>query len=188
MSGTLQVGGVTLATHTESPSKLTLDSGLVFPAGHVLQVVHTETSETNTLDTTYTNYYEVPLTLKSSSSNVIVSFTFQYQIASDSSGFGVKIYRKTSSGVTTSDTEVWTKNPTNTTVGPFTVYTSYSSLYGVSTVTGKDSIIGLAAGDTIYYALFARAWNSSSTIYLPADSATDPENGFFSSLIMEVQK
>lgn len=32
MSGTLQVGGVTLATHTESPSTLTLDSGLVFPA------------------------------------------------------------------------------------------------------------------------------------------------------------
>jgi len=33
MSGTLQVGGVTLATHTESPSTLTLDSGVVFPAG-----------------------------------------------------------------------------------------------------------------------------------------------------------
>ena len=31
MSGTLQVGGVTLATHTESPSTLTLDSGVVFP-------------------------------------------------------------------------------------------------------------------------------------------------------------
>jgi microcystin-dependent protein len=30
MSGTLQVGGVTLATHTESPSTLTLDSGVVF--------------------------------------------------------------------------------------------------------------------------------------------------------------
>jgi len=40
MSGTLQVGGVTLATHTESPSKLTLDSGLVFPAGHPIQVRH----------------------------------------------------------------------------------------------------------------------------------------------------
>jgi len=30
MSGTLQVGGVTLATHTESPSTLTLNSGVVF--------------------------------------------------------------------------------------------------------------------------------------------------------------
>ena len=36
MSGTLQVGGVTLATHTESPSTLTLDSGVVFPAGHII--------------------------------------------------------------------------------------------------------------------------------------------------------
>ena len=36
MSGTLQVGGVTLATHTESPSTLTLDSGLTFPSNHLI--------------------------------------------------------------------------------------------------------------------------------------------------------
>ena len=167
----------------------TIGGGVVFPAGHVIQVVHTESTETNTLDTTYTNYYEVPLTLKSNSSDVIVSFTFQYQISSTDSGFGIKIYRKTSSGVTTSDTAVWTKNPTNPTFGPFSVYSSVTSMYGVSTVTGKDLITGLNAGDTIYYALFARTWDSSNTVYLPSSaSGTNSEDGFFSSLIMEVQK
>lgn len=46
MSGTLQVGGVTLATHTESPSTLTLDSGVVFPSGHILQVQYTQFTST----------------------------------------------------------------------------------------------------------------------------------------------
>jgi len=184
MSGTLQVGGVTLATHTESPSTLTLDSGLVFPAGHVLQVVHTETTETNTLNSTYTNYYEVPLTLKSNSSDVIVTFTAQYNFG-NIMGFGVKIYRKNSSGVTTSDVEVWSKNPSNST-GPFTVYyTGPTSVYGVISITGKDTLTGLNAGDTIYYGLFARRYQTDDTVLFPGNAT---EDGFFSSLIMEVQK
>jgi len=166
----------------------TIGSGVVFPAGHVLQVVHTETTETNTLDTTYTNYYEVPLTLKSNSSDVIVSFTVQWNIKTAQSGFGIKIYRKNSSGVTTSDTAVWTKNATNTNIGPFSEYTNSSNAYGITTITGKDSITGLNAGDTIYYAFFARAFETGDTVYFPSDSVTDPENGFFSSLIMEIQK
>ena len=184
MSGTLQVGGVTLATHTESPSTLTLDSGVVFPAGHVLQVVHTETSETNPLDSTYTNYYEVPLTLKSNSSDVIVTFTFQYNIG-NIMGLGIKIYRSNSAVVTTSDTEVWTKNSSNST-GPYTIYyNGITSMYGVSSITGKDTLTGLNSGDTIYYGLFARRYQSDDNILFPTSAA---EDGFFSSLIMEVQK
>ena len=48
MAGTLKVGGVTLATHSDATAKVSLDSGLTFPAGpsisgqvsggHVLQV------------------------------------------------------------------------------------------------------------------------------------------------------
>ena len=40
MSGTLKVGGVNLATHTgtDGTGNPVLDSGVVFPAGHVLQV------------------------------------------------------------------------------------------------------------------------------------------------------
>jgi len=50
MSGTLQVGGVTLATHTESPSTLTLDSGVVFPVGHLIKAqldVYSTNNEAN---------------------------------------------------------------------------------------------------------------------------------------------
>ena len=186
MSGTLQLGGTNLAVHSGSgaSAKITLDSGLVFPAGHVLQVVHTETTETNTLDSTYTNYFEVPLTLKSSSSDVIVTFTFQYLINAVNSGFGVQIYRGDSAAVTTSDTAVWTKNLADAT-GPYSFYSSNSGIYSVSSITGKDTITGKSAGDIIYYGLFARRYSTGSSIIFPANSTTD---GFFSSLIMEVQK
>ena len=186
MSGTLQLGGTNLAVHSGSgaSAKITLDSGLVFPAGHVLQVVHTETTETNILDSTYTNYYEVPLTLKSNSSDVIVTFTFNYNMG-DIMGFGVKIYRSNSAVVTTSDTAVWTKNNSNST-GPFSIYyNGITSMYGVSSITGKDTLTGLNAGDTIYYGLFARRYESNDNIAFPTNAT---EDGFFSSLIMEVQK
>ena len=39
MSGIVQVGGVALASHDEGTDKVSLDSGTVFPAGHVLQVL-----------------------------------------------------------------------------------------------------------------------------------------------------
>ena len=38
MSGIVQVGGVALASHDEGTDKVSLDSGTVFPAGHVVQV------------------------------------------------------------------------------------------------------------------------------------------------------
>jgi hypothetical protein len=40
MAGTLKVGGVPIATHSDATAKVTLDSGIVFPAGHILQVSH----------------------------------------------------------------------------------------------------------------------------------------------------
>ena len=40
MSGIVQVGGVALASHDSGTDKVSLDSGTVFPDGHVLQVVN----------------------------------------------------------------------------------------------------------------------------------------------------
>jgi hypothetical protein len=172
------------ATFAQTISGGTIGSSVVFPAGHILQVVHTETTETNPLDSTYTNYYEVPLTLKSNSSDVIVTFTFNYAMG-NIMGFGVKIYRSNSAGVTTSDNEVWTKNPSNST-GPYSIYyNGITSVYGVSSITGKDTLTGLNAGDTIYYGLFARMYQTDDVIEFPINAT---EDGFFSSLIMEVQK
>jgi len=39
MSGIVQVGGVALASHDGGTNKVSLDSGIVFPTGHVLQKV-----------------------------------------------------------------------------------------------------------------------------------------------------
>lgn len=49
MAGTLKVGGVTLATHSDATAKVSLDSGLTFPAGHVIQTVwNTKSDEAST--------------------------------------------------------------------------------------------------------------------------------------------
>jgi hypothetical protein len=50
MSGILQVGGVALASHNTGTDLVSLDSGIVFPANHVIQVVVIM----NTTDTTVT--------------------------------------------------------------------------------------------------------------------------------------
>jgi len=54
MAGELQLGGTTLATHTGSgaSAKINLDSGLVFPAGHVIQVVNAATTTPVTISST----------------------------------------------------------------------------------------------------------------------------------------
>lgn len=51
MAGTLKVGGVTLATHSDATGLVSMDSGLTFPAGSVLQV----TQVTDSKAFSYTN-------------------------------------------------------------------------------------------------------------------------------------
>ena len=38
MAGTLKVGGVSLATHSDSTAKVSLDNNVRFPAGHIIEV------------------------------------------------------------------------------------------------------------------------------------------------------
>ncbi len=155
------------------------DFGPSASAGAVLQVVQNESSETNNLSTTYTNLYEVSITLKSASSDVYGFFYFQYFI-DNNAGFGVKIYRNNSATVTTSHTAVWTKNQANAT-GP---YSWYGTRYGNGSINPKDSLSGFSVGDTLYYGLFAREYDSDN-VQLAGDST---EDGFISSTLMEVQK
>lgn len=77
MSGTLQLGGTNLAVHSGSgaSAKITLDSGLEFPAGHILQVVNnTFTTFTSTTSSTYVDVtgYSADITPSSSSNKVLV--------------------------------------------------------------------------------------------------------------------
>jgi hypothetical protein len=185
MAGEIKLNSVNFASEsggTITVNNGTLGSGLVFPAGHVIQVVNPAVSvETNSLTTSYVNYYEVSLTLKSSSSKVFIVHSFNYYISSG--GFGQQIYRSTSTPVTTSDTVVFNFGSADGT-GP-TQYFSSSVLYSTVTTQAVDDISGQTAGDQLYYGFFYRKYSSGGTVDLPVNGAPD---GFFATTLFEIQK
>jgi len=154
--------------------------GSKVPAGTCLQVTYNSTSEENPLTTGYVNYWENSITLKSASSDIYGIFNFQYKVVA-SAGFGVKVYRNNSATVTTSHTAVWTKNLAGSLGEPYTYYNDH---HGTGTINLKDSLSGFSVGDTLYYGLFARKYTADD-VRFPAD---DTEDGFFSLILMEVQK
>ena len=188
----LNVDKITGATGTASGAPITLSgnaatlsgTGVTFPAGHVLQVVQNESTETNTLTTSYVNLYEVSITLKSASSDVYASFSFHHEFRGGG-GLGVKIYRNNSATVATSHSAVWTKNLEDGT-GPYTWYNGDdSTMYDVGTLNTKDTLSGFSVGNTLYYGFFSRKYDSNA-VYLPSDGTS--QDGFISSTLMEVQK
>ena len=74
---TFKINGKNFATQ-DGTGAATVHSDVVFPTGHVLQVVQDESTETNTLTTSFANLYEVNITLKSASSDVYGFFYFDY--------------------------------------------------------------------------------------------------------------
>lgn len=77
MSGTLQLGGTNLAVHSGSgaSAKITLDSGLVFPVGHVIQTKYTPiaayTSSEALNDTNHTVRGKTPITISAGNSIIV---------------------------------------------------------------------------------------------------------------------
>jgi len=184
MSGIVQVGGVALASHDSGTDKVSLDSGTVFPTGHVLQVVHFEDTETNALTTSYVNIYEKSITLKSATSDIYGFLTFQHVVTSGGY-FGIKVYRNTSATVTDSHTAVWTKNQTGSAsaYNPFTIGNNAGGTsYGVSTMQYKDTVTGRSVGDTLYY---GHLFREQGTVVI---GGGDTEDGFLALQLMEVQK
>ena len=151
------------------------------PAGTTLQTLHFETTETNALTTSFVNYYENSIQLKSASSDVFVVFGGSYYINSGGR-FSVKIYRNNSATVTTSHTAVWTKNP-NSSGDPITAYASVGVAGPPIVIHAKDSLSGFSVGDTLYYGIFAQ--RGSTAVAFPQD---DTEDGFFYMTLTEVQK
>jgi hypothetical protein len=79
MAGELQLGGTTLATHTGSgaSAKINLDSGLVFPAGHVIQVKQTLKTDYFSSTSQYSSWVDitglsVSITPSSASNKILV--------------------------------------------------------------------------------------------------------------------
>ena len=151
-----------------------------------MQVLHFQDTETNGLDSSWTNLYEKSITLKSASSDVFVTFQVTYQLPS-SQGFGYRIYRNNSATVTTSHTAVWTANPEDSS-GAYTMYIGGGQHNNVLTATAKDTLSGFSVGNTLYYGLFFKIYNNSgSAVQVPVTS-TDGGNGAFVMQLMEVQK
>ena len=185
MSGILKVGGSELINDNGGSGALQWGSGV--PAGHVLQVLHFQDTETNGLDSNYTNLYEKSITLKSASSDVYITFQVNYQLLTHQ-GFGFRIYRNNSATVTTSHTAVWTTNPEDGT-GTYTVYNGNGSQTNSNFIANaKDTLSGFSVGNTLYYGLFFRLYNNSgSAVQIPPNS-TGGGNGAFVMRLMEVQK
>jgi len=100
MAGELQLGGTTLATHTGSgaSAKITLDSGLVFPAGHVLQVVQaTQISNTTVSTTTPTDITcSVSITPTNASSKIVIYAAVQIYVVTSSLFITSHLYKDSS--------------------------------------------------------------------------------------------
>jgi len=216
MSGTLQVGGITLGTHNSGTGKVdltnagtanianatitagTLGSSVVFPfdgttdAGRIIQVKTSTSQETNTLTTTFTARWNYSITLKSSTSKVLVFHT-ENSYNSSNNGYGVKIYRDDSvinDSVTTVPTGtnsalVYDTGTGNAQGDPHAIY-SDSGQYVISPLNFLDDVSSdFNAGDTVYYGHFYRKYTGGGTVSVPVSSAN---NGFFRTIIMEVQK
>jgi len=181
MSGILKVGGSELIKDNGGSGSLQWGTGV--PTGHVLQVIHDTTRETNTINTTYTNYYEQSIQLKSASSDVIGIFMHGWSISAINEGFGLKVYRNNSATVTDSHTLVYSPTVTDAT-GPLHGYAN-SRFKSSASYNFKDTLSGFSAGDTLYYGFFFRQRSTNATVQIPP---YDSQNGVFSLTLMEVQK
>ena len=181
MAGSIKIAGHELVSHDIANDKLVYGTGV--PAGSVIQVVRPPVLvEQNALTTNYVNYYELEITLQSSNSDVFILHTFN--AADDhASGFGQKIYRSSTTPVTTSDTVVFDYGNTDT-AGPLGWYSASGQLFLTTTTQALDRITGQSSGDTLYYGFFYA--KRGGTVTVPASNS--PTNGFFATVLFEIQK
>lgn len=158
MAGELQLGGTTLATHTGSgaSAKITLDSGLVFPAGHVLQVVQSvQSTEVSTTSGTYVSAnLTATITPISTSSKVLILVSYTGRLDTGASGLGVfAIFRGTVSGTLLVNRPIFS---------PYELKTGGSAinyLDSPSTTSAQTYTVGLAT-------------NPGTTVRINADGTT----------------
>ncbi len=178
-----------LTNMTGTPSAITLTNA-TFPSGCVLQdKTFRSGAETNTLNNTYTNYYEVSLTLKSASSHVNAIVSTTVYSSDDDCGMGIKIFRHTSSTVTSSHTEISALGSRDTKPHDINYYYGTEAnfaMWGRVVVMGVDTTGG-SAGATIYYAVLARQYDSAYGVtQIPA--AGSGSNSEFILRLTEVQQ
>ena len=178
-----------LSNVSGTPSAITLTNA-TFPAGYVHQdKIYRSGRETNSVTTTHVNYYEVSINLKSATSHIHAVVESTWAAGGNDDGGGVEIRRKTSAGVANSDAEISAYHAYDG-AGPHDIL--YTVGAGASwtrfTVHGADTFSGVtrSVGDTMYYGVFARKYNSSSSCSVPG--AGSGGNSEFIMRLTEVQQ
>jgi|1_EtaG_2_1085319.scaffolds.fasta_scaffold21552_3 hypothetical protein len=181
-SGLTALGTVTAGTlsHGTTLQGYVDDSntGVTFPAGHVIGFVHDFSVDTTTI-TSREVIYEKAITLKSASSHVFIQVKTQLTINSAQVGFF--IYRKTSSGVGTGDALIYDKNPQDSS----NTYLSHANSANVYFVF-NDSCVDTTAhsvDDEVFYGV---AFEKSGGTTLTVPSNTDGTDGSIAVTLMEV--
>tara|TARA_B100000214_G_scaffold373149_1_gene352864 strand:+ start:7185 stop:7940 length:756 start_codon:yes stop_codon:yes gene_type:complete len=182
LGNTVQDNITRLGTVTTGTIDNTIGSNAIFPTGAVVNKTIIRENEHNTVPYgVWQNFLEGSYTYKATSShNFVEWFTTSYKVTSNTTGFGVRIYKKTSgSGVTTSDYLIDDGN--HYTTGGEAAYT-FHAYYPAYWYGGPRSMQLLdtqthSAGDTVYYAIFYRRYDSTGTINIPYEDQDSNVSG-----------
>ena len=162
MASDLKVDNLKKADGTALITAGVVQSGVTFPAGHVIQVVSTASHEANALTTSYVTYLSQAITCKGSNSDIFVQVEGggSYNI---SAGIGWKILRDSTQVAITGPIDV---------VGPYTWFhsTDTGSIYYISPLSCLDTGNTTAAGSSVTYHWQARKRASESANLGNADN------------------
>lgn len=189
-------GSATIANGTLSAGSLGSSVALPFDgttdAGRIIQIKETTSQETNTINQTWTVRWNFSITLKSSTSKILVHHT-ENSYTSNNNGYGVKIYRNDSvlnDSITTfpsgsNSALVFDTKVQDGSSNPHAIYGA-DAIYVISPLFFLDDVSSnFNAGDTVYYGNFYKKYASGGAVQIPPDTTSD---GVLRTIIMEVQK
>jgi hypothetical protein len=158
-------------------------------AGRIIQVKGISSRESNALVGTWTVRWNYSITLKSSSSRIMVLHT-ENSYVGNSSGYGVKVYRNNSvyndSVTTITGTVVYDKIPLNSSGLSHMIYSQTDAMYTINPINFMDDVSSsFNAGDTVYYGHYYSEYSGASEV--PAGGNASDHAGF-TTIIMELVK
>tara|TARA_A100001015_G_C14748430_1_gene616529 strand:+ start:37 stop:639 length:603 start_codon:yes stop_codon:yes gene_type:complete len=187
MAGTIKIGGVALASYSDSTANISLDNNVVFPAGHVIQVkqfvfskIASTSSATLTEITDGTIKFQDSITVKANS-KILVKVDMHIGITGNQGHF-VDLQRSTDDSSYSQVTQLQCTSSSPANQGGFNG--ALSLIYHAGLTLKKETIDYLdetiTSAGTYYYKLFYKR-GSTGTVgvnYPPnIGSSTNPDYG-----------
>lgn len=170
MSGTLQLGGTNLAVHSGSgaSAKITLDSGLAFPTGHILQIQRgsRDSAGISVNSSTYVDTVTKTITTIAANSTILVIYDGQVWINGPSNMYTYVLLNRT--GGSSGDGDIVPQSSVRQ-ISAQSVAASSVHTMG-QTYTHIDSP-AVAAGTTITYKIKQNGSNANETSIVGANSS-----------------